>query len=81
MGTITPSLRLMENTTEMRRLNTFSLFMYVTSLTCDFSDFDEEMVVSLTRGNLIALENDSKLSFVVEYLGCVSSVRRNLEML
>ena len=55
--------------------------MYVTSLTCDFSDFDEEMVVSLTRGNLIALENDSKLSFVVEYLGCVSSVRRNLEML
>ena len=55
--------------------------MYVMILTCDFGDFDEEMVVSLTRWTLSALENASNFSFSVANLGCVSGGRRNLDML
>ena len=42
--------------------------MYVTSLTFDFGDFDDYMVVSLTILTLSDLENASKFSFAVTYL-------------
>ena len=59
MGTITISWLIMEKTTSIRRLKLLSLFMYVIILTCDFSDFDEEMVVSLAILTLNDLDNDS----------------------
>ena len=68
MGPSPPSWGLMVNTTSIRRSKKLLLFMYVTSLTCDFGDFDEKMVVSLTRLNLIDLENASIFSFDVAYL-------------
>ena len=48
MGPSPPSWILTAKTAAIRRSNPLSLFMYVTSLTCDFGAFDEEMVVSLT---------------------------------
>ena len=54
--------------------------MCVTNLTCHFDAFDDEMVVSLTRWTLSALENYSEFSFAVTYLECVSGGRRNLVM-
>ena len=55
--------------------------MYVTSLTCDFGAFDEEMVVSLIIWNQSDLENASKISYDVAYLECVSGGKRNLLIL
>ena len=52
--------------------------MYVTSLTCDFVTFDDEMVVYLTRLTLSAVENSSRFFFAVAYLKYVSGGRRNL---
>ena len=52
--------------------------MYVTSLTCGCVDFDDEMVVSLTRLTMSALDNSSKVSFAVAYLECVSVGLRKL---
>ena len=49
----------MAKTTAIRRSKAFSSFMYIASLTCDFGDFDEKMVVSLTRCTMSALENGS----------------------
>ena len=71
----------MANTTAIRSSNPMSLFIYVTSLTYNFGAFDEEMVVSLTRRTLSALENASKFSFAMEYLGCVSGGKINLGIL
>ena len=50
-------------------------------LTCEFGGFDEDMVVSLTRLTLSAIENASKFSFSVEYLEYLSVGRITLEML
>ena len=58
MGPSTPSSGIMENTTSIRRPNTSLLFMYVMSLTCDFGDFEEGIVSSLTILNMSALDND-----------------------
>ena len=52
--------------------------MFVTSLTCDFGAFDDEIVVSLTTLTLSALENASKFSFAVTYFKRVSGGRINL---
>ena len=68
MGTSPPCWGLMANTNTIISSNPVSVFMYVTSLTCDFGDFDEKMVVSLTRLNPIDLENASIFSFDVAYL-------------
>ena len=81
MGPSTPSWGLMAKTTAIRRSKQLSLFMYVTILTYDFDVFDEDMEVSLTICTLSALENASKFSFAVAYLGCVSGGRINLDML
>ena len=81
MGPSTPSWGITKNKTEIIMSNPLSLFMYVTSLTCDFGASDEEMVVYLTRLTLSALENASNFYFAVAYLGCVSSGRISLEML
>ena len=69
----------MTKTTEIRRSKPMSLFMYVMSLTCDFGAFDEDIVVYLTIWTLSAIESSSLFSFSMEYLGCVSGGRRNLE--
>ena len=50
--------------------------MCVKGLTCDFGDFDDDMVVSLTRLTLSSVENASKLFFSVAYLECVSGGRK-----
>ena len=58
------------NTTTIRRSNPLSLFVYVLSLTCDFGDFYEEMVVSLTRWTLSDLDNTSFLFFCGAFRMC-----------
>ena len=80
MGPSTISWGLMTNTTAITRSTSLSLFMYVMSLKCYFGAFDEEMVVSLTRLTLTALENTPKFSFAVAYLECVSGGKRNLRI-
>ena len=77
----TPSWVLMAEKTTIRRSKKLSLFMYVTSLTWNFGAFDEDMVVYLIGLSLSALENSSKFSCDVAYLGCVYGGRINLEML
>ena len=54
--------------------------MFVTSLTCDFGAFDDEILVSLTILTISALENASKFSFAVTYFKRVSGGRINLVM-
>ena len=54
--------------------------MYVTSLKFYSSAFDDEMVVSLTRLNMSALDNALKFYFAVAYLECVSGGRKILVM-
>ena len=76
----TPSWGITEKTIEMRRSNKLSLFMYVMSLTCNFGDFDEYMVLSLTRWTLSAIDNASYLYFAVANLGCVSGGSINLDI-
>ena len=49
MGLSTISWGLTEKTTVIRSSNPFSLFMHVMILTCNFGDFDDYIVVSLTR--------------------------------
>ena len=71
----------MAKTTAIIRSKPLSLLISVTSFTCDFGFFDEEIVVSLTRLTLSALENASKFYFSVAYLGCMYGGRRNLDML
>ena len=51
------------------------------SLRCDFVDFADDMVVSLTRLTPSDLDNALKLSFAVAYLECVSGGRVNLVIL
>ena len=46
--------------------------MYVMSLKCDFGDFDERLVTSLTIWTMSALENDSQCYFSVSNIGWVS---------
>ena len=55
--------------------------MYVMSLACNFGDFDEDLVLSLTRWTLSDINNASYFYSGVENLGCVSDGRRNLQML
>ena len=43
----------------------------------DFGAFDEDIVVSLTKLTLSAVNNDSYFSFAVAYLGYVSGGRTN----
>ena len=76
-----PSWGLMAKTTEIIRSKWLSLRMHVTSLTCYFDAFDEEMVVYLTIWTMSDIENPSKVSFAVVYLECVSGGRKNIEML
>ena len=47
--------------------------MYVMSLTCDFGDFEEGIVLSLTEWTLSAIDNDLYLYFSVENLVYVSN--------
>ena len=68
----------MNKITVIRSSNPFPYCMWVTSLTCDFGAFDDDMVVFLKIWTLSALENDSKLSFTVIYLEWVSGWRRSL---
>ena len=77
MGPNTPIWGLTTKKTEIRRSNPLPLFMYVMSLTWDFGDFDEDIVVSLTKLTLSAVNNDSYFSFAVAYLGYVSGGRTN----
>ena len=54
--------------------------MWVINLTCDFGDFDYDMMVYLTIWIMSALDNASKFSFDMIYLELVSGGRRNLVM-
>ena len=81
LGPIPPSWGLTENKTTIIRSNPLSLFMYVTSLTCDLGDFYKGMMLSLIRWYLSALENDLYFSFAAKILGCVSGGRRMEYML
>ena len=78
MGPSTPSWGIMAKKKAIISSNPLSQYMYVTSLTCDFGTFDEEILVSLTRLTLSALDNASKFSFAVAYLECLYGGRRNI---
>ena len=80
LGPILLSWGIIIKTTEIIRWKPLSLFMHVMSLPWNFGDIYEDMLLSLTRLTMSALEYDSWLYFAVVNLGFVSGGRRSLEM-